>query len=80
MRNQANSPSNRLTIHLPHQSLGNKHRQSSDNLDTRFGRSDNIQTQTFQHRTIIERTYAYDGKLCLSCEIEWGKTVGDEVW
>ena len=33
-----------------------------------------------RHRSLRERAAAYDGKLNLSEEMDWGDSVGSEVW
>ena len=37
-------------------------------------------TKPFRHRTLEERAAAFDGKLMLDGEYNWGDAVGREVW
>jgi len=36
--------------------------------------------RSFQHKTLEERAMAYDGKLNLDGEYDWGVPVGREIW
>ena len=36
--------------------------------------------QEFRHKTLEERAMAYDGKLNLDGEYDWGVPVGREIW
>ena len=36
--------------------------------------------KTFRHKTLEERAAAFDGKLMLDGEYDWGTPVGREVW
>ena len=37
-------------------------------------------TKPFRHKTLEERAAAFDGKLMLDGEYDWGEPVGREVW
>ena len=39
-----------------------------------------VLSRAFQHRSLKERAAAFDGKLNLSDEFDWGEPVGSEVW
>lgn len=36
--------------------------------------------KSFQHRTLQQRAAAFNGKLNLSEELDWGEPQGNEVW
>lgn len=36
--------------------------------------------KSFQHRTLQQRAAAFNGKLNLSDELDWGEPQGNEVW
>ena len=40
----------------------------------------NPSEQVFHHRTLVQRTAAFDGNLLLAEEIAWPKAQGNEVW
>ena len=39
-----------------------------------------VLSKQFQHRTLQQRAAAFDGKLNLSGEYDWGEPMGNEVW
>ena len=39
-----------------------------------------VLSRAFRHRSLKERAAAFDGKLNLSDELDWGEPAGSEVW
>lgn len=54
--------------------------KSGDTLTAEIKGNNIILTKTFHHRTLEERSAAYEGNLNLSDEISRDKPQGNEVW
>lgn len=54
--------------------------QPDELLDVEISDGEIILKRSFRHRSLKERAAAYDGKLNLTPEIDWGEAEGDELW
>ena len=54
--------------------------QPNDTLTAQIVDGKIVLSRAFRHRTLKERAESYGGKLNLSEEIDWGESVGSEVW
>lgn len=52
----------------------------NDVLDVKVANGMITLVKPFRHKTLEERAAAFDGKLNLDGEYDWGESVGREVW
>lgn len=67
-------------IRIPREILDISGFHINDTLTVTTVRDQIIISKPFIHKSLEERAAAFDGKLNLSPEEDWGEPVGSEVW
>ncbi len=80
MQTQIKNWGNSQGVRLPKQILEAANMEVDEMLDIEVTDGKIILQKTFRHKTLEERAEAFDGKLNLDGEYDWGEPVGREVW
>lgn len=80
MQAQVKEWGNSQGIRLPKEVLKSAGISLNDTLDVTVKDGVITLSKLFRHKSLEERASAYDGKLNLDGEYDWGNPVGREVW
>lgn len=80
MQTQIKEWGNSQGIRLPKEVLKNAGIALNDILDVTVSNGVITLTKPFAHKTLEQRAAAFDGKLLLDGEYDWGEPIGKEVW
>ena len=80
MQTQLKAWGNSQGIRIPKKMLEMLSIQENDVLHLEIVNNGIFVQKEHRHRTLEERAAEYGGELLLSDEIDWGESIGNEVW